>query len=108
MLFRSQAAEFVEAGTVFTTNATIAADRDAFKEGTAGVYTYKADKRLLDSYFYITASSTKTVYARSYVKYKYQFINSRDDGSTDTTEIEAIIYGDVVNSVDNDNGVYQG
>ena len=104
----SQAAEFVEAGTVFTTNATIAADRDAFKEGTAGVYTYKADKRLLDSYFYITASSTKTVYARSYVKYKYQFINSRDDGSTDTTEIEAIIYGDVVNSVDNDNGVYQG
>ena len=103
-----QAATFVEAGTVFTTDEAIAADRDKFKEGNTGVYTFKADKRLLDSYFYITASSKKTVYARSYVKYKYQFVNSRDDGSTDTTEIEAVIYGDIVNSADNDNGVYQG
>ena len=103
----NQAAEFVEAGTVFTTNADIAADKEAFKEGTQGVITFKADKIALDSYYYITANARTTVYARSYVKYKYKFVNSHDEGASDITEIEAVIYGDIVNSVDNDNGVYQ-
>ena len=38
------------------------------------------------------------MYARSYVKYKYNFVAAREEGSEEAqvTEIEAIIYGDVV------------
>ena len=97
----SQAATFVEAGTIFTTNPDVAASKENFKEGVAGVTTFKADKIALESYYYITASSTKKIYARSYVKYKYQFVNSHDEGSTDVTEIEAVIYGDVIDSENN-------
>ncbi len=97
----SQAAKFVEAGTIFTTNAEIAASRDNFKEGVSGVQTFKADKIALESYYYITASSKKKIYARSYVKYKYQFVNSHDEGASDVTEIEAVIYGDVIDSENN-------
>jgi hypothetical protein len=94
----SQAAQFVEAGTIFTTNAEIASSKDNFKEGVAGVHTFKADKIALNSYYYITANANKKLYARSFVKYKYQFVNSHDESSTDVTEIEAVIYGDVINS----------
>jgi len=91
-----QAAEFVEAGTCFAKqNLTL----DLFQEGNSAVKTVKASKRLFDSYFSVKINSNAaTLYARSYVKYKYKFVPAREEGSEEVepTTIEAIIYGDVV------------
>ncbi len=90
-----QAAQFVEAGTCFAKQNL---DLDLFKEDNSAVYTVKASKRVFDSYFSVKIKSSSTLWARSYVKYKYSFVPAREEGdeTVTPTTIEAIIYGDVV------------
>lgn len=96
-------ATVTEVGTIFTRDAAIAADPSQFVIGTDGVTAVAAKNQLATMQYGIrfNVADGSTVYARSYVKYKYTTGNvSSEDGSTvnQGTTIQTVDYGNVVSS----------
>lgn len=90
-----------EVGTLYTANASVAADPDAFVFGNADVKYVKASNPLsTNQYFLRINTNGKTVYTRPYVKYKYNPIVNEGNVNQGTT-IQSIEYGNICTNAGN-------
>lgn len=90
-----------EVGTLYTANASVAADPDAFVFGNADVKYVKASNPLsTNQYFLRINTNGKTVYTRPYVKYKYN--PTVNEGNVNQgTLIQSIEYGNICTNAGN-------
>lgn len=88
-----------EVGTIYTTDASAAQNGTTFVIGAQNVNRIAA-KNQLDTmqYFLRIADSSTTYYTRSYVKYEYTATVKMKDGSSQTTVIQTIDYGNICSS----------
>lgn len=88
-----------EVGTIYTTDASAAQNGTTFVIGAQNVNRIAA-KNQLDTmqYFLRIANNNIPVYTRSYVKYEYTASVEMPDGSTETTVVQTIDYGNICSS----------
>lgn len=91
-----EGAEVTEVGTIYTTNAAVANDPNAFVIGADGVYSVSAKNQLETMQYYLGINNPNDVqiYTRAYVKYSYK-TNVTAGNVNEDTEIQTVDYGNI-------------